>query len=135
MTESALPSAADGFPRRYGEILLARAAPLFEQAALAARQAGLNAVVHTAGSPPELCLEVSAVEHGHASHYRIAADTSRGQVRHQLYFVTDGTTRTLEAGLDSINSMVLDTQLATLFHDGFALTLPAVAERHPAGFW
>ena len=134
MTESA-PPPADAFARRYGEILLGRAAPLFEQAALAARQAGLRATVHTSGAPPELCLELKASDQGYASHYRISADIGGGQVRHQLYFAADGTTRTLGAGLDSINNMVLDTQLVTLFHDGFALDLPVVSQRHPAGFW
>ncbi|WP_193072840.1 hypothetical protein [Pseudomonas sp. FME51] len=125
----------DVFLRRYGETLLAKAAPLFEQAALNARQAGLNATVHTSGSPSELCLEVKESEQSYASHYRIETDTARQCVRHVLYFVADGTTRTLEGGLDSINAMVIDTQLASLFREGFALTLPTVAARHPAGFW
>ena len=135
MTEPAPSPVADTFARRYGEILLARAAPLFEQAALAARQAGLRATVHTSGAPPELCLEVRASDHGYASHYRITADIGSRQVRHQLYFAADGTTRTLEAALESINSMVLDTQLLTLFRDGFGLSLPVLTQRHPAGFW
>ena len=125
----------DLFLRRYGETLLAKAAPLFEQAALNARQAGLSATVNTSGNPSELCLEVKEAKQTYASHYRIEADTSRQCVRHVLYFVTNGTTRTLDGGLDSINAMVIDTQLASLFRDGFALTLPAVSARHPAGFW
>lgn len=125
----------DVFLRRYGETLLAKAAPLFEQAVLNARQAGLNATVHTTGNPSELCLEVKESEQSYPSHYRIEADTARQCVRHVLYFVADGTTRTLEGGLDSVNAMVIDTQLASLFREGFALTLPTVSARHPAGFW
>ena len=135
MTEPAAPLSTELFARRYGETLLARAAPLFEQAALNARQAGLEAMVHTAGSPPELCLEVRGMEQSYASHYRIEADTARQCVHHVLYFVADGTSQTLDGGLDSINAMVIDTQLASLFREGFDLTLPTVAARHPAGFW
>lgn len=135
MSDPAMPLSTELFLRRYGETLLARAAPLFEQAALNARQAGLDAMVHTAGSPPELCLEVRTTDQPYASHYRIEADTARQCVHHVLYFVADGTTQALDGGIDSINAMVIDTQLASLFRDGFALTLPAVSARHPAGFW
>lgn len=135
MTDPAAPLSTEAFMRRFGETLLATAAPLFEQAALNAREAGLQAMAHTAGNPPELCLEVKAADQPYASHYRISADTARQCVEHALYFVADGTTRTLEGGLDSINSMVVDTQLATLLRDGFGVKLPTVEARHPAGFW
>lgn len=120
---------------RYSEVLLARAAPVFEQAALAAQQAGLHAVVHTSGNPPELCLQVSHRETAHASHYRIRLDPTSQQVQHQVLLAVDGSCRRLLAGLDSINSMVLDTHLSDLFREGFSISLPPVEERHPRGFW
>lgn len=123
------------FKRRYSELLLARAAPIFEQAALSAREAGLYARVHTDGDPPELCLQVSSDETGHASHYLIQLDQGGQQVRHQLLLAIDGSSRRISGGLDSINNMVLDTHLSTLFREGFSVTLPALEERHPRGFW
>src|SRR5690606_18337403 len=119
----------------YSEVLLARAAPVFEQAALAAQEQGLHALVHTQGNPPELCLEVGREEHGYSSHYRIRFDSATSQVLHQLYFANDGSTRALPGGVDSINNMVLDTQLSELFREGFDLSLPALEQRHPKGFW
>lgn len=121
--------------RRYSELLLARAAPIFEQAALSAREAGLHASVHTEGNPPELCLRVSTDESGHASHYLIQLDQAGRRVRHQLLLAIDGSSRRVSGGLDSINNMVLDTHLSALFREGFSITLPALEERHPKGFW
>lgn len=121
--------------QHYSEVLLARAAPILEQAALAAREQGLQAQVHTEGSPPELCLEVSRDKRGFSSHYRIQFDSPTGQVHHQLYFASDGSRRTLPGAVDSINNMVLDTQLSELFREGFNLSLPSLEERHPKGFW
>lgn len=121
--------------QHYSEVLLARAAPILEQAALAAREQGLQALVHTQGSPPALCLEVSRDERSFTSHYRIQFDDATCQVHHQLYFARDGSSRTLPGGVDSINNMVLDTQLSELFREGFNLSLPALEQRHPKGFW
>ena len=132
MTEQPTP---DGLTQRYSQILLARAAPLFEQIAQAARDAGLDADVHTSGSPMQLCLQVRSSPHGHASHYLIQLDSSSQQVQHQLFLAADGTTRKVAGGVESINSMVLDTQLATLFREEFQVTLPIKEQRHPAGFW
>lgn len=121
--------------QHYSEVLLARAVPVFEQAAESAREAGLHAQVHAQGTPPELCLQVRTDEHGYASHYLIQFDTRSQQVQHQLFFATDGTSRTLPGGVESINNMVLDTQLSDLFREGFSVTLPSLEERHPKGFW
>lgn len=121
--------------QRYSEVLLARAAPLFEQAALIAQDSGLHPEVYTSGSPPELCLQVRSSEQGYASYYLIKLDSGTRQVHHHLYFAINGTTRRLLGGLDSINSMVLDTHLAQLFREGFSVTLAPLEQRHPAGFW
>lgn len=121
--------------RHYSEVLLARAAPLFEQAAVAARELGLHALVHTQGDPPALTLQVSLDDRSYASHYLIQFDSSSARVHHQLYFAIDGTTRTLPGGVDSINNMVLDTQLSELFREGFSVSLPPLEQRHPKGFW
>ena len=85
-------------------MLLARAAPVFEQAALAAQEQGLHALVHTRGNPPELCLEVSREEHGYSSHYRIRFDSATSQVLHQLYFANDGSTRAIDGADHSLSS-------------------------------
>lgn len=132
MTDQSTP---DELAQHYSQVLLARAMPLFEQAAQGARDAGLHAEVHTSGNPTQLYLQVRSSEHGYASHYLIQLDSSTRQIQHQLFLAADGTTRRLPGGVDSINSMVLDTQLATLFREGFGMTLPAVEQRHPAGFW
>lgn len=132
MTDQPTP---DELAQYYSQVLLARAAPLFEQVAQAARDAGLYAEVHTSGNPTQLYLQVKSSEQGHASHYLIQLDSSTRQVQHQLFLAADGTTHRLPGGIDSINSMVLDTQLAALFREGFGVTLPAVEQRHPAGFW
>lgn len=129
------PSAVNEPTERYSQIILARAAPLFDQVAHAARHAGLHAEVHASGNPIELCLQVKDSEHGHASHYLIQFDSHTRCVQHQLFLADTGTTQKLAGGIDSVNGMVLDTQLATLFREAFNLTLPTVEERHPAGFW
>ncbi|MFA5678324.1 MAG: hypothetical protein WC953_07945 [Pseudomonas sp.] len=121
--------------QHYSEVLLARAAPIFEQAARAAQALGLHALVHTQGNPPTLCLQVSHHPQGFASHYLIQFDGSSAKVHHQLYFANEGTQRTLPGGIDSINNMVLDTQLSELFREGFSLSLPPLEQRHPKGFW
>ena len=125
----------DELKRRYSEVLLARAAPVFEQAALSAREAGLQATVHTGGNPPELCLHVSANDNAHASHYLIQLDQASLQVQHQLLLTVDGRCRWVSGGLESINNMVQYTHLSTLFREGFSVILPPVEERHPKGFW
>lgn len=132
MTDQPAP---DELARHYSEVLLARAVPLFEQVAQAARDVGLHAEVHTSGNPTQLYLQVKSSKDGTASHYLIQLDGITRQVQHQLFLATDGTTRRLPGGVDSINNMVLDTQLAMLFREGFGITLPAVELRHPPGFW
>src|SRR5690606_30978746 len=56
---TSMTAVTDQHRQQYSEVLLARAAPLFEQTALAAGEAGLHAQVHVQGTPPELCLQVS----------------------------------------------------------------------------
>lgn len=125
----------EALQRRYSELLLARAAPVFEQAARSAREAGLHASVHTMGNPPELCLQVSTGDGAHASHYLIQLDQASLLVQHQLLLAIDGSSRRLNGGLDSINNMVLDTHLSALFREGFGVILAPLEERHPKGFW
>ncbi len=131
---TSMTAVTDQHRQQYSEVLLARAAPLFEQTALAAGEAGLHAQVHVQGTPPELCLQVSRDADSRSSHYLIRLD-SDGRVLHQLLLVPEGSCRRLSAGLESINSMVLDTQLDDLFREAFQLSLPELRERHPEGFW
>ncbi|AVK02696.1 hypothetical protein CSB93_4397 [Pseudomonas paraeruginosa] len=82
---------------------------------------------------PRLRLEVG--EPGaEKSHYSLLAIPGE-RVIHRQYLAGAGEWHSLPGELESINPMVLDSELAVFFRRAFDLRLAGPGRRHPAGFW
>lgn len=114
--------------------VLWKALPAFEEASRYARDRGLDCQVELltdADGHPELCLLARLGGGQRHSIYRIVADTENQGLVHEQYAVHGGYTRRLPAHLASIDSSVLDKQLADFFMQAFGMHL-GQASAHPA---
>lgn len=106
--------------------VLWKALPAFEEASRYARDRGLDCQVELltdADGHPELCLLARLGGGQQHSSYRIVADTENQGLVHYQYAVHGEYTRRLPAHLASIDSGVLDTQLADFFLHAFGMHL------------
>ncbi|KAF1054644.1 MAG: hypothetical protein GAK43_00759 [Stenotrophomonas maltophilia] len=127
----------DGFVVEFETHVLQKALPAFEEACRFARDRGLDCQVELledSAGQPQLCLLARLGESQPHSHYRIVADPASQGLTHELYLACDDQHQRLSAHLASINSTVLDTQLAEFFRRAFGMRLEYVEERHDVGF-
>lgn len=117
------------------------AAPLFEEARVYAKNAGLDVKVELHGAEkanPGLCLLVAYPQGQGDQLFNsccITAEPAQQKVLHEDFY-TDSKQRRVQSGkLASINQMVLHTRLATFFQNAFGLQPDYIAKQHPAGFW
>ncbi|MCY1277344.1 hypothetical protein D9M68_164130 [compost metagenome] len=118
--------------------VLQKALPAFEEACRFARDRGLSCTVELLTNDdgnPELCLLARQRDDLPHSSYRIIADPATQGIVHEEYSAISQRTRRVAARLASINTMVLDTQLAAFFKHAFDLRLDYAGERHGGGFW
>lgn len=127
------------FRQRLVSALTTRAMPLFQETARHAVENGLSVTVELlteAGeSRPRLVLTAQHPDDGLASSYSIIGDLENRSIVHEEVYAEPPATNRQNALLPSINEKVIDTRLATFFNKAFALSLPHILDRHPAGFW
>lgn len=112
--------------------------PLFEETARHAQASGIEAVIELAidnRDEPRISLNARHPGEADYSGYSIIGDMATHSVIHREFYADNALTRRQVGLLPSINQKVIDTHLATLFSKAFALSLPHLLQRHPAGFW
>lgn len=113
------------------------ALPLFEETERHAQASGIEALVELTLENDEPRISLRAKHPGDAgySSYSIIGDMATHAVIHLEFYADSDLTRRQAGLLPSVNQKVIDTHLATLFNKAFALSLPHLLNRHPAGFW
>lgn len=137
-TDSSRAECDSAFSQQLQEALRECAFPLFEETARHAEASGIEAVVELAiDSRHEPRISLNAKHPGDTdySSYSIIGDMATHSVIHREFYADNALTRRQVGLLPSINQKVIDTHLATLFSKAFALSLPHLLQRHPAGFW
>lgn len=112
--------------------------PLFEETAREAEASGIEVMVELAianQDEPRISLNAKYPGDTRYSSYSIIGDMATHSVIHREFYADNALTRRQVGLLPSINQKVIDTHLATLFSKAFALSLPHLLQRHPAGFW
>lgn len=123
----------DAFKQELQSVLVDCAATHFEDAAHYARANGLQARTEfSTGAQVQLQLIVKRPSDSQPCAYRIAAVPGRPRVIHEKTFGHE--VQRLEAGLESVNQTVVETELAAFFIKAAALPLGYVAARHAPGF-
>jgi hypothetical protein len=139
LTDSTAPAERDGaFLQAFQTALRDCALPIFEETARHAIASGIDAVVEFAvenQQEPRICLNAKHPDDERYSSYSIIADVAAQAVIHREFYADTALTRRQAGLVPSINQKVIDTYLATLFNKAFALSLPHLLKRHPAGFW
>jgi hypothetical protein len=117
------------------------AKPLFEEARVYAKNAGLEVKVELHGAEkasPGLCLLVAYPNGLGDQPFNsccITAEPAQQKVLHEDFYSDSNQRRVQRGKLASINQMVLHTRLATFFQTAFGLQPDYIAKEHPAGFW
>lgn len=114
------------------------ALPIFEETARHAQASGIEAVIEQAidnRDEPRISLNAKHPGDEGYSSYSIIGDMATHALIHREFYADNALTRRQVGLLPSINQKVIDTHLATLFSKAFALSLPHLLQRHPAGFW
>lgn len=126
------------FFQRFQVAIRGCALPLFEETARHAKASGIEVVIELAvenGDEPRISLNAKHPGDAGYSSYSIIGDMATHAVIHREFYADSALTRRQAGLLPSINQKVIDTHLVTLFNKAFALSLPHLLDRHPAGFW
>lgn len=127
-----------GFFQQLQVALRECALPLFEETARHAKASGIEAVIEQAldnRDQPHITLNAKYPGDVGYSSYSIIGEMATHAVVHREFYADNALLRRQVGLLPSINQKVIDTHLATLFSKAFALSLPHLLQRHPAGFW
>ncbi len=125
------------FFQRFQVAIRGCALPLFEETVRHAQASGIEALVELTVENDEPRISLQAKHPGDTAYssYSIIGDMATHAVIHREFYADGVLTRRQAGLLPSVNQKVIDTHLATLFNKAFALSLPHLLNRHPAGFW